>query len=284
MSFRGIFAVLAALLAGLSALPAAAQSVVGSVVSVTEGARLDRDGRTFALAPEVSILSGDTIVTNATGTVQLVFRDDTRIVVGPGSQFVAADIRMRPNGQARQFTVATVGGTFRFLSGSSAKRVYDIRTPTATMGIRGTEFDFALDQSRDTTLVTYLGEVRMCGAGQRCFAVTGSCATIRAGARGVDPRPVTTDAKVGLLQQQFPFTRSQDRLDPRFRTRLDGCDGNDSGPAVRPTIVREVAAVSAAPATAPAPADSTDSTDSGGGGEPGGGQSGDGGSEPRSGN
>ncbi|MDJ1007586.1 MAG: FecR domain-containing protein [Paracoccaceae bacterium] len=261
--------VLAALAALLFAIPAAAQEVVGTVVGVTEGARLDRDGERFALAPEVSILSGDIILTDATGTVQLLFRDETRVVVGPGSQFVAADIRMRRSGRAQRFTVATIGGTFRFLSGNSAGRVYDIRTPTATMGIRGTAFDFALDRRRDTTLVTFLGEVQICGAGRRCYAVTGSCATVRAGAGGVDPRPIEAEDQTALLDAQFPFTRSQEALGAGYRTDLAGCrDGDGEDGAVRPAVVR---AVSPVPPTRPPQGSGRDDDGGGGGGATGGG-------------
>jgi len=241
----------------LSALPGLAQDVVGSVVSVTGRAELTRDGGRFGLAPEVSILSGDTIQTGSSGTVELRFRDDTRVVVGPGSQFVAADIRMRRSGRASRFAVATAGGTFRFLSGDSARRVYDIRTPTATMGVRGTQFDFALDRRRDTTLVTFDGEVQLCGAGRRCFAVSGSCATVRAGASGVDPTAVEGNAQLALLQQQFPFTQSQERLSGGFRTDLAGCDDRDAANGrtagtVRPAVVVEVTpAASASEESAP---------------------------------
>lgn len=220
---------------------ATAQDVVGEVISVAEGARLERDGRQFAMAPKVSILSGDAITTNGSGTVQLQFLDATRVVIGPNSQFVARDIRMRRNGRAQRFAVNTVGGTFRFLSGNSAKNVYDIRTPSATMGVRGTQFDFSVERRTDTSLVMYDGEVQMCGAGRVCYAVSGSCATIRAGAGGVNPNPVEDGAKAALLRRQFPFTQSQNRLGGGFRTSLLGCGpDDDDNPRVVPTRVERV--------------------------------------------
>ncbi len=235
--------VVGSILLGLAVMlgfPALAQDVVGEVVTVREGAQLQRDGRRFAISPEISILSGDTIVTNRTGAVQLVFRDNTRVVVGPSSQFVATDIQIRRNGRAQKFAINTVGGTFRFLSGDSAKRVYELRTPTATMGIRGTNFDFAIERETNTTLVTFAGEVQMCGAGRRCYAISGSCATVRAGRQGINPEPVEQDAKVRLLQQQFPFTQSQSGLGRSFRTSLVGCgpDDDDDPRFVAPRVVR----------------------------------------------
>ena len=261
-----------------------AQEVVGSVVSVEGQTQLTREGAPYRLAPEVSILSGDIVVTGATGTVQLEFRDETRVVVGPGSQFVAADIRMRRSGRASRFTITTVGGTFRFLSGNSAKRVYDIRTPTATMGVRGTEFDFALGRGRETTLVTFLGEVLLCGAGRRCYAVSGSCATVRAAAGGVDPTPIEAGAQAALLSRQFPFTQSQDRLAGRFRTSLAGCDDEaGSTGTVRPAVVREVSSTPAGSSGSDNDDDGGGGGSSSGGGNGGGSGGGSGGGGPRSG-
>lgn len=263
---------------------AAAQDVVGEVVTVAEGARLERDGRQFAMAPKVSILSGDAITTNASGTVQLQFLDETRVVIGPNSQFVARDIRMRRNGRAQRFAVNTVGGTFRFLSGNSAKNVYDIRTPSATMGVRGTQFDFAVERRTNTSLVMFDGEVQLCGAGRVCYAVSGSCATIRAGAQGVNPDPVEAGAKAALLRRQFPFTQSQNRLQGGFRTSLLGCDpGDDDNPRLQPTRVERVAPPPPGEVVTPLRAAGPDDGDGApsGGGSSGGGNGGGGG--PRSG-
>lgn len=264
---RVIGALIGAALA-LVALPVSAQQVVGEVVTVSEGARLERGGRQFAIAPDVSILSGDLIVTNTTGTVQLVFRDETRVVIGPGSRFLAEEIRMRRGGRAQQFTMNTLGGTFRILSGDSAKRVYGIRTPTTTMGVRGTQFDIAVDGDTTTAMVTFDGEVQMCGAGRRCYAVSGSCTTIRAGSRGVDPNPLEDDEKIALLRRQFPFTQSQGRLGDTFRTNLAGCGGPDDDGPVRPARVVEVPPPPPGEFVtplAPVNRDRNDTTDTGGG-------------------
>ncbi|MEM9707261.1 MAG: FecR domain-containing protein [Pseudomonadota bacterium] len=242
-----------------------AQAVVGAVAAIEEGARLERDGQRFRLAPEVSILSGDRILTNGTGTVQLQFRDGTRVAIGPNSEFLARDIRMRRGGRAQRFAVTSVGGTFRFLSGESARRAYEIATPAATMGIRGTEFDFAVEGGASTTLVTYDGEVEFCGAGDVCFAVSGSCAAVRAGRGGVDPNPVTGSAKSDLLARIFPFAQGQSRLGSSFQTRSLGCaPGDDDDPEFVPATVQAVE--KSAPTQGPRGPASTDEDDDDDGG------------------
>ena len=87
---------------------------------------------------------GDVITTGATGQVQLLFQDETKIAIGANSQLVIESILFNSSGTASDFTVNAVQGAFRFFSGKSEKSTYAIRTPKATMGIRGTVFDFTV--------------------------------------------------------------------------------------------------------------------------------------------
>ncbi len=90
------------------------------------------------------IVSGDEIRTGSGGLVQILFPDETKIVVGPGSTLRIDDTLFRNNGTARRFSTTAIGGSFRFISGKSNKDVYKLATPLATMGIRGTAFDFTV--------------------------------------------------------------------------------------------------------------------------------------------
>src|SRR4026209_2110830 len=93
------------------------------------------------LAAGSPIYEDDRIVTGG-GNVQIVFVDDTKLVVGPNSTLVVDRFLMRGGNKARKFSVDALRGTFRFISGHSAKNAYDIRTANAAIGIRGTAFDF----------------------------------------------------------------------------------------------------------------------------------------------
>jgi len=126
-------------------LPVAAMaSPVGEAILVNQNAFLDRGGQRVELIAGADISVGDIVTTGATGQVQLLFQDETRIVVGSNSRLVIESILFNSSTTASQFTVSTVEGAFRFLSGNSEKSAYSIRTPNGTMGIRGTEFDFTV--------------------------------------------------------------------------------------------------------------------------------------------
>lgn len=230
-AFR-LLAALAAALAFSGSTPAFAQ-VVGVVMGVKQGAALETGGSRQALQPRTRISNGDTIVTNGSGTVQIVFNDRTRLVVGPNSRFDVSDVRIQTGKTASKFAVEAVTGTFRFLSGQSDKRAYSIKTPTATMGIRGTEFDFSVVGGQATNLVTFDGQVRICARGRNCALVSGGCATVSATRRGQIEQPADRRARNLLLGSQFPFIVDQGRLDRTFRTNTRSCG------RIRAVVIRD---------------------------------------------
>jgi hypothetical protein len=128
-------------------IPAWAQ-VVGKVTNIAQGATVTQLKVTKKLALKSNISTGDLLKTDATGQLQIAFVDRTRIVVGPSSELLIEDVTLSGGKKASRFAVQALGGTFRFLSGRSPKPAYVLRTPTATMGIRGTEFDFSVDNRR----------------------------------------------------------------------------------------------------------------------------------------
>jgi len=129
-------------LIGLAA-PAAAQDGVqiGTAVGVVPAATGELGGTEVTIIAGSSLFEGQTIVTDANGEVQIVFADETRMVVGPNSALVIERYLLRDPSTVSDFAVNALGGTFRFISGNSPNKNYTINTPTGTIGVRGTFFD-----------------------------------------------------------------------------------------------------------------------------------------------
>lgn len=205
-------------------LPAAGLAqTAGEVVEVTPQAEAVTGGTARALVRGGAVASGDLIRTGAGGRVQLLFQDETKIVVGPSSTLRLDETLFRGNGSARKFTTAALGGTFRFISGDSPKRVYKLATPVATMGIRGTVFDFTVTPGERTDLLVFDGEVRFCAQGARCIVVPGGCQAVAANSDGTYSQPLTEDEKRALLLRRFPLLAGQGNLLPPFRAGTAGC-------------------------------------------------------------
>lgn len=197
----------------------------GHVVAVRQSAQVTSGDGTRDLTEGSEIASGDQIKTGESGEVQIVFLDETRIVVGRNSVLVIDQTLFKSDGTAKKFAAKALGGTFRFISGESPKQVYKIATPLATMGIRGTEFDFTVGGARGADLLVFKGEVRFCNRNGRCVTVPGGCSAVSIGRSGLFSQPETDEEQAALLDSRFPLISAQDRLQPEFRVGTDGCVG-----------------------------------------------------------
>lgn len=202
----------------------------GEVVEAIPQARLSRDGDVSVLRVGEEVFVGDIVATGRTGEAQVVFPDDTRIVVGPNSQLKVDNAVFRNSSTYRRLSVSALKGTFRFLSGNSPSRAYSVRTPNATMGVRGTEFDFSVAGTDATDLVVYNGEVEICGRRARCVRVPGGCNAVRIDRYAGFQQPSTFGERRTLLEQLFPYAGRQDGLRPQFRVSNALCDDDDADP------------------------------------------------------
>lgn len=226
--------------------PRAFAQQVGTATTVVQGAEIRSAAGRARLVAGTPLAIGDVVTTDAGGQAQLLFADGTKMVVGPGSKLVIDQILMQGNGTARTFVVSAVGGTFRFITGKSAKQAYRISTPTATLGLRGTEFDFSVSPRRGTNVVLFRGRVLLCSQVGSCAEVRGRCTLAAATIQGRVGAADTPDEKVATIDEEFPFVVDQSVLARAFQANTDRC--ND--------VVREVLAVRkarAVPASAPAP-------------------------------
>ncbi|RYE07410.1 MAG: hypothetical protein EOP22_17855 [Hyphomicrobiales bacterium] len=201
-------------------LGAAAQAAnpAGNAVAVIQQAKGELDGSTTVIAVGDGLFMGQQVITGTRGQVQIVFSDSTHLVVGPGSSLVISEYLMRNNGTASKFVVDALSGTFRFVTGKSRHDAYEIRTPTGTLGVRGTAFDFSIEpRSGETAVLLYHGGVEMCAAAGDCVMLTEVCDL------GLIPRrnspTILTERKRPPKLKGFPYLSSQRPLRDDFRIR-----------------------------------------------------------------
>lgn len=98
---------------------------------------------------EITILVGtklqekDIIVTESNSLVGLIFKDNTRISVGPNSKFEIEKFLFEPSEHKEKFVTNLSKGSIECITGLISKvnpSAFKVKVKTATMGIRGTHF------------------------------------------------------------------------------------------------------------------------------------------------
>jgi hypothetical protein len=198
------------------AAPAIAADPIGTVVASAGSPKASGPGGSRELSAGSPIYEDDRLSTGG-GNVQIMFIDRTKLLVGPGSTLVIERFLLRGGNSVRKFSIDALRGTFRFISGNSAKNAYDIKTANATIGIRGTGFDFS---SGGATLVAvHAGRVQICAYGQ-CESVDDRCGVGRAANNSVDE--LGGKAK-GRAIRSLPYILNQGPLAQPFRLNTSSC-------------------------------------------------------------
>lgn len=140
----------------LSALLLAGQAMAADVgqVKVSKGmVQIERAGARQPAKVGMGIQASDVIVTGADGSAGITFTDNSLVSVGPGSVFVIDKYSFDTTTHAGEFEGSLKKGKLAAVSGKMVKQSPEsmkIRTPSAVMGVRGTEFVVQVDEPTTT--------------------------------------------------------------------------------------------------------------------------------------
>ena len=113
-------------------------------IKVSKGqVAIEREGKTLSGAVGTRLQTADTVSTGADGSVGITMDDDSLLSVGPNSVLSLERYAFDPTTNRGRFDAALNKGTLAVISGRIAKQSPDamtVRTPTAVLGVRGTEF------------------------------------------------------------------------------------------------------------------------------------------------
>ena len=135
---------------------------IGVASSVTSNVTGSIGGRTAALSSGDGVYQRQVIRADATGKAQLLFVDETVFSVGAGANVTLDEFIYNPSRNAGSMVFNVTKGAFRFISGSSKPESYEIRTPVATIGVRGTIFTGNVISELYMTLKLLEGEILVC--------------------------------------------------------------------------------------------------------------------------
>ena len=158
-----------------------------------------------------SVYLNEVIATAPDSATEIDFLDGTKISLGPNVKMTLDKFVYDPEPGRGTFVMTATEGVFRFFSGNLEKSAYVIKTPTATIGIRGTVFTAAilpngttaiiLDESTScVTVENFFGElVKICASG------TGTVVTPNGNMTPPGVPPDWVLALLDALNDFFPF-------------------------------------------------------------------------------
>ena len=138
-----------AIILGALGAVTAAWADVGQIKVCKGRVTVDRNGQ--ALAGEVGMLlePADVVKTGADGSVGITMRDNSLLSAGPNSILSLERFEFDPTTDDGRFAARLQRGTLAVASGRIAKKspqAMTVRTPSALLGVRGTEFVVSVDE------------------------------------------------------------------------------------------------------------------------------------------
>jgi hypothetical protein len=124
-------------------------SDVGQIKNLRGTVHVERDGQRLAAAPGMGVKQSDVLVTGADGSVGVTFLDNSLLSIGPGSALAIDRYSFDTTTHDGQFDASLKRGTLAVVSGRMVKRSPEsmrVHTPSAIMGVRGTEFVVKVDE------------------------------------------------------------------------------------------------------------------------------------------
>ncbi|HYY61270.1 MAG TPA: FecR domain-containing protein [Burkholderiales bacterium] len=132
---------LAVVLFSVSAAALAADA--GEVKVVQGAAHIERGSERLPARVGMPVQEADRVVTGADGTVGITFADNSLLSIGPRSTFAIDRYVFDSTTHAGKFDSTLSKGTLAVVSGKMVKQspeAMHVRTPSAIMGVRGTDF------------------------------------------------------------------------------------------------------------------------------------------------
>lgn len=132
-----------------AALSTSAWADIGQIKVAKGQVTVDRQGQ--QIAGEVGLLleAADVVKTGADGSVGITMRDNSLLSAGPNSIVALERFEFEPTTSQGRFEALLTRGTLAVVSGRIAKKAPDamkVKTPSAVLGVRGTEFVVSVDE------------------------------------------------------------------------------------------------------------------------------------------
>ena len=128
---------LAALVAVQSSASFAQDPKIGAATATKNKVEGTVGSTTQSISKGTNVFSNEVVRTGDAAVADLQFIDETTMSIGPISEIRLDKFVYDPNGTSGAVVIEATKGAFRFVTGKQDQKVYQIKTPYGTLGIRG---------------------------------------------------------------------------------------------------------------------------------------------------
>ena len=139
------------------------------------------------------LFADELVETVENGALHIRFLDDTRLRLGSSSRVTLDSFVYDPSTNAGEMVADLGEGVFRFITGKLNKEGFQVRTPVAVIGVRGTDFTVGVGADGTTVVAVAEGSVVV-------TATVGAGGSASVGAGQVATADVTGQVNVGVGQ------------------------------------------------------------------------------------
>ncbi len=125
------------------ATPALAQTEAGVIKTSRGTAHISRGAQTLPAEVGATLLVNDSVVTGTDSAVGITLKDNTRLTAGPNTTLDMNKFSFNSTTNTGTVDASVKRGSLAVISGKIAKGSPEgvrFKTPTVTLGVRGTEF------------------------------------------------------------------------------------------------------------------------------------------------
>jgi outer membrane immunogenic protein len=227
----------------LAALALAASPDVGAAVAVTNEVTRESAASKQPLFKGEAVHQDEIIATGIEAEAEVELLDRTRLAVGPEARLILDKFVYDP-GLRSSIAFSLSKGAFRFITGIARKDSYEIRTPVAFVGTRGTVFDIFVGSGGATAVLLLEGALEVCNLAGVCRLLNRVGSIVFVGVDGVIL--LYSSCENSFIRQigfetAFPFIGKRLVIDPvrRMSPRDFECRPQRTPPVIKALDVTE---------------------------------------------
>jgi len=145
--WRGWLISAIAVAGAMHATASLAQSHIGSAATARNQVEGIIGSETQPIVAGTTLFQNERVRTGDESQAQLVFLDKTDLSVGPKSEVTLNRFVYNPDRGTGRVSIEASRGVFRFVTGAQDKKNYEVKTPIATIEVKGTEFHLLVEQN-----------------------------------------------------------------------------------------------------------------------------------------